>query len=197
MKASPFLWGFLIVQAAVLGLWVPVLLSAFSSDELVSSTVQIWSRSGEAQEAARPFRPSGGLLTATLFSLGSCAALFVGRNDFRAGMPARSLVYLAIALVTGAAGIAFIAAEWTNAVMFPVGSLNVAILYMATRTWMMQVFLAYLILLIYAALVALGLATRERSFGWELAVTNWWICAGVWVALYAFAYLIPPMLTGP
>lgn len=197
MKASPFLWGFLILQAAVLALWAPVLLSLVSSDDLLSATVQIWSRSGEAQEAARPFRPSGGLLTATLFSLGSCAALFVGRNDFRAGMPGRSLIYLAIALMTGAAGIAFIAAEWTSAVMFPAGSLNVAGLYMATRTWMIQVFLAYLILLIYGALVGLGLVTRERPCGWGLAVANWWITSGVWLALYVLGYLAPPMLAGP
>lgn len=196
MKASPFFWGFLAVQAVAVALWAPVLASLLSQDDLISTTVQLWSRSGDAAEAARPFRASGGLLTASLFLLGSSAALVVGSNDFRAGLAGRSLIYLVIALLTGAAGIAFIASEWTRAVMYPPGSLDVTLLYMATRAWMIQVFLAYAILLVFGVLIGLGVTTPERPAGWGLAVLNWWICAGLWVGLHLFAYVLPQSLGG-
>ncbi len=177
-------------------LWsiIPLAGGTDADQAFISEKVQVWSRSGEGADVAARFRPQGDLLTATLFLLGSLAAVFVARNDFRADKPARTLMFLGVALLAAAGAGWFIAKPWTGALMFPAGSVNTAWLYMATRAFLIQMFFGFFFLLVYGALVIGDMIAADRPRGFHLVVLNWLIVVATWVVAYLGLYLAPGLI---
>jgi heme/copper-type cytochrome/quinol oxidase subunit 3 len=201
MSRRAFLLAFVVLQAAMVGVWLWSLLplgapGGAADSAFISPTVQVWSRSGDGADMAARFRPYGDLLTGTLLLLASLAGLFVGRNDFMGGKAMRAVLYIGAALLFAAGGLWLIASQWSGAVMFPPGAVNTSWLYMATRAFMVHAFIGYGLLLVYVALIVGDVARADRPLGFHFVALNWAIIVVVWLGAYVGLYIAPGLVAG-
>jgi heme/copper-type cytochrome/quinol oxidase subunit 3 len=187
--------AFIALQAVVSAGWLSAWLSIApeaATGMLNRGSAQLWSASGPGV-GGELIDPWNELLTATLLLLGSAASAFMSRQDFIAGHSARAALYLAAALGLSAISIWLIAAQWTEPTVFPEGYPDIALIFAATRAFITQFFIGYLVLTGYLMLVVLGKASAPQPRGFHLAVVNWWVVTASWALLYLAAYAGPQL----
>ena len=96
-----------------------------------------------------------------------------------------------------AAGAYFVIWQWSGDTAFDPPAVNVIVLYMATRTALIQLAIGWVLLAIYTVLSIAGVATAGKPMGYHLVVVNWVIVAIVWAALYLGLYVSPGLFGGP
>ena len=151
---------------------------------------QLWSSSGPGL-GGEMIDPFNHLLTATLLLLASAASAFMSRQDFLAGGSARACLYLGAGLGLAAIGVWLISAEWTKPLVFPAGFPDLALVFAATRAFIAQFFIGYLVLIVCLAQVAMGGATEGRPGFFHLAIFNWWVVVAAWVVIFGLFYALP------
>lgn len=195
--------GFLAIQAISVVLWaMPLIQFMQTGHPFVDPAQQIWSggasslidsnfRTGEEFLLAATFDPYKHMLPATLLfavaALAAFGAIFLWR---------RAKTWFAVgvaiaALLLGAAGNWFIATQWQGDTAFPPGYLNADLLYAFSRAFNMQFFIGFALFAVSTVLVIAGIATRERPLGFQIVALNWIVIAVVWLAMWAFLYVLP------
>jgi heme/copper-type cytochrome/quinol oxidase subunit 3 len=192
---------FLVFQAAMAVLWfwsLAPLMSASGDDSgFYSSTAQVWSRSGDAGDAAAPYRPMGDMFLGTmLIMLSGFAVAFAAVFAFRSGKGGLTAGLLALALGLAGAGAWMIARQWSGATLFPAGSVNTGWLYTITRVWLLQFYIAFAFMVAFIGLTIAELATRERPRGFHLVALNWLFVVVMWIGSYLVLYVAPSLGQG-
>jgi hypothetical protein len=208
MRGKTALIGFLVLQVVVIGVWAASLAPVVGAGiPFISREAHIWTgaiygieasnfRGGGSALSAAPFEPLGYLLWSALLMAASGAAGWFASGAFHKARPwlAAGLGVAALGLSAGAAY--FIVEQWAGDTMFPPGSVNEQVLYMATRAFMIQLFIGWALLAVYTVLTIAGLATADKPLGYHLVALNWLIVAAVWVIAYLGLYLAPSLLAG-
>ena len=208
MRGKTALIGFLVLQAVMLFIWAGSLAPVMGTGiPFISSEAHIWTgavygieasnfRGQESALSASPFKPFGYLLwSAILMAISGALGWFASgafqraRSWFAAG-----LGVAALGLAAGAAY--YIVEQWAGDTMFPPGSVNEQVLYMATRAFVIQLFTGWALLAVYTVLAIAGLATADKPLGYHLVALNWLIVATVWVIAYLGLYLAPSLFAG-
>lgn len=208
MRGKTALIGFLVVELAVLIWWigsiVPVLSSGapFISPDAHIFTGRIYAteannfRMGTSGLSAAPFKVFGNLLWSTLLMAGSAVLAWFAGGAFRKDRSWLS-AGLAVAALGMAAGAAyFIVEQWAGDTMFKPGSVNDQVLYMATRTFLVQLLVGWVAFAAYAVLTIAGVATSGKPLGFHLVVLNWMVVALVWIAIYVGLFALPDLMAG-
>jgi heme/copper-type cytochrome/quinol oxidase subunit 3 len=198
--------GFLLLQVVVIALWATSLLPLMSANAppFTSVDAQIWSggaeahmvnnfRQGTTTEAAAPFKVYGELLYATLLALGSIATIFVARMFFARGKGLIAAAALVATLALGAGAAWMIVDQWSASTMFPPGSVNTGWLYMTTRTALIGLGVAYVLVVAYLGLIIAEFVKADAPRGFNFVVLNWVIAVAVWTLLYASLFVIPSL----
>lgn len=208
MRGKTALIGFLVLQVVMIGIWMMSLTPVMGAGiPFISRDAHIWTgpiygieasnfRAGESALQAAPFRPLGLLLWSALLMAASGAVGWLASGAFQKARPwlAAGLGVVALGFAAGAAY--FIVEQWAGDTMFPPGSVNEQVLYMATRAFMIQLFIGWALLAVYTVLAIAGLATADKPLGYHLVALNWLIIAVVWVIAYLGLYLAPSLLAG-
>ena len=206
MRGKTALIGFLVLQVVVLGVWLmslgPVLAGGAP---LISTDAHIFTggvyginannfRAGASALSAAPFKVYDNLLWATLLMVASGAAGWFASGAFQKARPwlSAGLSLVALGLAIGAAY--FIVEQWSGDTLFPPGSVNDQVLYMATRAFMIQLLFGWVLLAAYAVLTIAGFATADKPLGYHLVALNWLIIAVVWVGIYVALFWAPTLL---
>ncbi len=207
MNRKAAFFGFLVVQAIAIGLWV--MASQPFWGEGPSAASQIWSgrgysdlssnfRSGSSVVLAQQFQPAGFLMWATLLMLAAGGAAFAALRVFKRGKTWLAVGLAAAALALGAGGNALIAAQWLSGdTSFPPGFLNVYLLYALNQAYNVQFFIGFGLLALSVVLVIAGISTKERPLGFHVVALNWVVVAAVSVVTYLALYLVPALAAGP
>ena len=206
MRGKAALIGFLVLQAAMLIFWVGSLGPVLGSGPMVSDAQQIWSGGvfsnttgsfrGDQGVSATKFEVAGPMLWgAALIVLSGVAGWLAGgvfhkdRSWLAAG--------LAVAALSLAAGGAYcVVQQWAGDTAFEPPAVNVIVLYMATRTALIQLAIAWVLLAVYTVLSIAGISNAGKPLGYHLVVVNWVIVAIVWAALYLGLYASPRLFGG-
>jgi hypothetical protein len=208
MRGKTALIGFLVLQVVVIGIWMMSLAPVMGAGiPFISSEAHIWSgavygieatnfRARESALSAAPFSPFGHLLWATLLMAAAGAAGWFASGAFQKARPwlAAGIGIVALGLAAGAAY--FIVEQWAGDTLFPPGSVNEQVLYMATRAFLMQLLVAWVLVAAFTVLTIAGFATADKPLGYHLVALNWVIVAIVWVGVYLGLYLAPSLLAG-
>ena len=199
MKRFTAVIVFLVFQVTMAGVWLWLFTPLWGGGDesaFFSSTVQVWSRTGEATEAALRFRPWGDVWSATQLLAGSAAALAGGWLSFKAGRNGVAAGLVGLALIAGAAAAWLVARQWAGATLFPEGAVNTDWLRAVTRAWLVQFFAGFALLVAFMGLLIAEHSNRNRPLGFHLVALNWMIVVVVWVAAYLALYLAPSMGQG-
>jgi heme/copper-type cytochrome/quinol oxidase subunit 3 len=208
MRGKAALIGFLVLQVVVLLIWMGSLIPVMGTDiPFISPEAHVWSgavygieasnfRARESTLASTPFDPYGYLLWSALLMAASGAAGWFASGAFQKVQPwlSTALSILALGLAAGAAY--FIVEQWSGDTLFPPGSVNEQVLYMATRAFLIQLAAGWALLAIYTVLTIAGFATADKPLGYHLVALNWLIIAVVWVIAYLGLYLAPSVFAG-
>lgn len=199
---------FLALQTIVLVVFLAGLmpLTGANAPPLISETLQVWSGGARADvvdsfrtgptESAAPFRPDGGLMWASLSLIASLAAGMAGWMVFVRGRTWLSAGFLAAALALGAGAAFLIITHWGGSVLYPPGAVNTAWLYMATRAFLAQFFIGYILLVVAAALVLMEVVRPERQLGLPIVAANWAVVVITWLGAYVGLYVAPVLIAG-
>jgi heme/copper-type cytochrome/quinol oxidase subunit 3 len=152
-------------------------------------------RSGASALAAAPFKVYEHLLWAALLIVASAVMAWFAGGAFRRARPWLSSGLSVMAIGLAAGGAYWIVEQWAGDTLFPPGSVNGQVLYMSTRAFMIQFFIGFALLAVFAVLTIAGVATADRPVGYHLAVLNWMIVAVVWTLAYLGLYLTPSLLS--
>src|SRR5690606_15223766 len=144
--------------AAMAAVWLVSLLPLLGGGDqrdvsFISTTAQVWSRSGEASDAAAPFRLWGDLWTATMFLAASVAGVLTARANFANGRSMMAAGFVGGAIISAAAAAWFISSQWAGATLFDAGTVNAGWLYTVTRAWLIQFYAGLALLVVFAGLV--------------------------------------------
>jgi hypothetical protein len=202
MRGKAAFIGFLALQAAMLIFWVGSLGPVVGSGSpMISDAQQIWS-GGVFSTTTGSFRGDRGV-SAVKFDIagpilwGSVLIVLSGIAGWLAGgMFHRDRTWIAAgltiaALALAAGGAYCVVQQWAGDTAFEPPAVNMIVLYMATRTALIQLAVGWVVLAIYTVLSIAGLSTAGRPLGYHLAVLNWAIVAIVWAALYLGLYASP------
>ena len=201
MRGKAALIGFLVLQAAMLIYWIGSLGPVVASAPVMSDAQQIWS-GGVFSNTTGSFRGDQGV-SAAKFELtgpvlwGAALIVLAGLAGWAAGgMFHRDRTWIAAgltvaALAMAAGGAYFVVLQWSGDTAFEPPAVNVILLYMATRTALIQLAVGWVLLAIYTVLSIGGLSTAGKPLGYHLVVVNWAIVAIVWAALYLGLYASP------
>ncbi len=206
MRGKTALIGFLVLEAAVIGIWVMSLGPILGAGaQFISTDAHIFTggvygietsnfRMRTSTLSAAPFKAYGFLLWATLLMASSGIVGWFASGAFQKARPwlSAGLSLLALALAAGAAY--FIVEQWSGDTLFQPGMVNDQVLYMATRAFMIQLLAGWVLLAVYTVLTIAGLATADKPLGYHLAALNWLIIAVVWVVAYLGLYVAPSLL---
>lgn len=204
MHGKAALLGFLVLQAAAVAIWLFSLLplTQAGAPPFVSHTAQIWSGGAEANivenwrqqtttEMAAPYKATGPLLTALALMIASIAPVIAAWALLRRGQVWLAVGGVAVTLACGAGAAWFIVQQWNGSTMFPPGFPNTGWLYMSTRAFLMQMLLAWVVLVAFLGLVIADIAKPDRTLGFGWAAANWVIVAAIWIGLYLGMFLAP------
>lgn len=205
MRGKTALIGFLVLQAAMLIFWIGSLGPVLGSGPIVSDAQQIWS-GGVFSNTTGSFRGDRGV-SAVKFELigpmlwGSALIVLAGIVGWLAGGEfhknrswiAAGVAFVALGLAAGGAYI--VAGQWSGDTAFEPPAVDVNVLYMATRTALIQLAVGWVLFAIYTVLAIAGISNAGKPLGYHLVVVNWAIVAIVWAALYLGLY-VPPGLFG-
>lgn len=178
---------------AALWFWsLAPLMSATGDDAgFYASTAQVWSRSGDAGDAAAPFQAMGDVFVATLLMAASGLMAVIAAIVFAKGKGVVASGLLALALGLAGAGAWLIARQWSGATLFPAGSVNTGWLYTITRAWLLQFYAAFALVAVFIGLTIAEMATRARPLGFHLVALNWLIVVAMWIGAYLVLYAAP------
>jgi hypothetical protein len=205
MRGKAALFGFLVLQAAILILWLGSLAQVLASDApFISNAQQIWSggafstttgsfRGDQGVSAAR-FEVDGYMLWAALLVVASGLAAWFAGGAFHRDRSWLAAAPGVIALGLAAGGAYYAITQWSGDTAFEPPAVNVMVLYMATRAAIIQLFVGWVLLAVYTVLSIAGISNAGRPLGYHLVVLNWVIVAIVWAALYLGLYLAPGLL---
>jgi heme/copper-type cytochrome/quinol oxidase subunit 3 len=208
MRGKTALIGFLVLQVVVVGIWVMSLVPVLGSGAaFISPEAHIWSGGVYSSEvdnfrmrssalSATPFKVYEYLLWSTLLMVASAAAGWFASGAFQKARPWLSAGLSVVALGLAAGAAYYIVEQWSGDTLFPPGSVNDQALYMATRAFMIQLFIGWVLLAIYTVLTIAGLATADKPLGYHLVALNWLIVAVVWTLTYLALYLAPTFFAG-
>src|SRR5262245_56942977 len=194
MKGKAALIGFLVLQAAMLIYWIGSLAPVLGAAPLVSDAQQIWS-GGVFSTMTSSFRGNAGL-SSEKFDLagpmlwGSALIVLAGIAGWLAGGEfhknrtwiSTGLAVVALGLATG--GAFFVVEQWSGDTAFNPPAIDVNVLYMATRTALVQLAIGWVLFAIYTVLAIAGISNAGKPLGFHLVVVNWAIVAIVWAALF-------------
>jgi hypothetical protein len=201
MRGKAALIGFLVLQAAMLIFWIGSLAPVVGAGPMVSDAQQIWS-GGVFSNTTGSFRGDQGV-SATKFELvgpmlwGSALIVlagvmgWIGGGQFHKNRSWIAAGLAAVALGLAAGGAWFVTGQWSGDTAFEPPAVDVNVLYMATRSALIQLAVGWALLAIYTVLAIAGFSTAGRPLGYHLAVVNWAIVAIVWAALYLGLYASP------
>ena len=201
MRGKTALIGFLVIQAAILVYWIgslaPVLSSGapFFSPDAHIFTGRLYGveagnfRMGTTGLSAAPFKVFEYPLWSTLLIVGSAVVAWFAGGAFRRDKSWLSAGLAVLALGLAAGGAYYIVEQWAGDTMFPPGSVNDQMLYMATRTFLVQMLVGWVLFAIYTVLAIAGVATSGKPLGYHLVVLNWIIVAIVWLVVFLALYL--------
>jgi hypothetical protein len=207
MRGKTALIGFLVLQAATLIFWVVSIGSLLGSiSPVVSDANQIWSGGafstttgsfrGDSGVSAAKFDLFGPMLWGALLIAGSGAAAWFAGGAFHRNATWLSAVLSVAALGLAAGGAYYIVTQWSGDTSFDPPMLDMTLLYMVTRTAMIQLFVGWVLVAIYTVLAIAGVSNAGKPLGYHLAELNWIIVTIVWVAVYLGAYVLPHQLGG-
>jgi hypothetical protein len=206
MRGTTAFIGFLIVQIIVVALWVAQLTPVLSAGTpLVSPDAHIFSGAiyaspatnfrmgGETGFAAHPFKYDEYLLWAALLIVLSGGSAWLAGWAFRT-----SRIWVSVALVAATLGLAigggyYIVEQWAGDTMFPPGSVNELVLYAATKAFLWQLGIGWVVLAAYAVLSIAGLATAGKPLGYHLGVLNWLIVVLAWLVVFVGLFVVPSL----
>ncbi|HEX5006870.1 MAG TPA: hypothetical protein VFV70_07135 [Hyphomonadaceae bacterium] len=206
MRGKAALIGFLVVQAAMLIYWIGSLAPVMPTGSLVSDAQQVWS-GGVFSNLTSTFRGYQGVSSATFEAAGPMlwgsglivlAGIvgWIGGGEFHKNRTVIAAGLAVAALGLAAGGAFFVVEQWSGDTAFKPPAVNVIVLYMATRTALVQLAVAWVVLALYAVLAIAGVSTPGKPLGYHLAVVNWAIVAIVWAALYLGVYAMPGLFGG-
>lgn len=208
MRGKAAFIGFLVLQAVVIGIWLTSLAPVMGAGiPLISREAHVWSgaiygieasnfRSRETTLASAPFNPYGHLLWSALMMIASGAVGWFASGAFQKARPWLAAGLGVIALGLAAGGAYFIIEQWAGDTLFPPGSVNEQVLYMATRAFMIQLLIGWALMAAYTVLTIGGLATADKPLGYHLVALNWVVVAAVWLISYLGLYLAPTLFAG-
>lgn len=207
MRGKTAFIGFLVLELAMLVLWIGSLTPVLRADTpLISDAQQIWSGGafsnttgsfrGDQGVSATKFEVAGNMLWATLLIAASGAVAWFAGGAFRRDRSWLSAVLSLAALGLAAGGAYYVITQWSGDTAFEPPAFNVMLLYMATRAAMIQLFVGWILLAIYSVLAIAGVANAGKPLGYHLVVLNWAIVSLVWVAVFVGLYLAPSMSGG-
>jgi heme/copper-type cytochrome/quinol oxidase subunit 3 len=205
MRGKAAFIGFLVVQAAVIAIWITSLAPlASGGSPFISNDMSVWSgamfsdittnfRTRSSAVTSTPFSATGPLLWSCLLILASGAAAFLASRFFH-----RERVWLAaglagLALALGAGGAFFIVQQFAGDTGFSPGSVAPVWLYMITRAFLIQFVVGFFFLAIGAVLAIAGVATPAKPLGFHLVALNWMIVSIVWIAIYLGLFVLPSL----
>jgi hypothetical protein len=206
MRGKAALIGFLVLQAAILIYWIGSLGPVVGSGAMVSDAQQIWSGGvfsnttgsfrGQQGVAATKFEAAGPMLWGSaLIVMGGLVGWLAGGEFHRnRSWIAAGLAVVALGLAAG--GAFFVVQQWAGDTAFEPPAVNVIVLYMATRTALVQLAAGWVLFAVYTVLSIAGLSTAGRPLGYHLVVVNWAVVAIVWAALYLGLYAMPGLFGG-
>jgi hypothetical protein len=206
MRGKTALIGFLVLQAAMVIYWIGSLAPVVGSGPMVSDAQQIWSGGvfsnttgsfrGDQGVSATKFKITGPMLwSAALIVLGGFVGWVAG-GEFHKDRSWLAAGLTVVALGLGAAGAYFVVQQWAGDTAFEPPAVNVIVLYMATRTALIQLAVGWVLLAIYTVLSIAGISNAGKPLGYHLVVVNWAIVAIVWAALYLGLYVSPGLFGG-
>ncbi len=205
MRGKAALIGFLVVEVVVIGIWVmslgPLLGAGapFISTEAHIFTGGVYGietsnfREQASALSAAPIKVYEHLLWATLLMAASGIVGWFASGAFQKARPWLSAGLSVVALALAAAAAYFIVEQWSGDTLFQPGMVNDQVLYMATRAFMLQLLIGWVLLAFYTVLTIAGLATADKPLGYHLVALNWLIVAVVWVGAYLGLYVAPSL----
>ena len=184
--------------------WISSMLPVLdTAGPMVSHAQQIWS-GGAFSTTTGSFRGDQGV-SAAKFELtgpmlwGSALIVFGGIAGWLAGgefHKNRSWIAAGLAVVAlglSAGGAWFVIGQWSGDTAFNPPALNMIVLYMATRTALIQLAVGWILFAIYTVLAIAGLSNAGKPLGYHLAVVNWAVVAIIWAGLYLGLYAAPSL----
>jgi hypothetical protein len=207
MRGKTALIGFLVLQAAVAIFWIVSIAPLLGSvSPLVSGANQIWSGGafstttgsfrGDVGVAAGRFELFGYMLWAALLIAGSGVTAWLAGGAFHRNRTWLSAALSIVALGLAAGGAYYVITQWSGDTSFAPPMLDMTLLYMITRTAMIQLFVGWVLLAIYTVLAIAGVSNPGKPLGYHLIELNWIIVVAIWILIYLGAYLAPHQLGG-
>ncbi|HVY88635.1 MAG TPA: hypothetical protein VG942_07190 [Hyphomonadaceae bacterium] len=208
MRGKTAFIGFLVIEIIIVALWVASLSPVLGSGApFISPDAHVFSGALWASEASdfrlgvsgalsyRPFRYDEYLLWAALLIGASGVSAWFAGWAFRKNWSwvAVGLGILTLGLAIG--GGYYIVEQFGGDTMYPPGSVNEQVLYMATRAFLMQAFIGWVLIAGYTVLTIAGFATAGKPLGYHLAIVNWLITAGTWLVMFIGLFLVPSLTT--
>lgn len=209
MSRKAALFGFLVIQAIVIALWLGAVLPLareggppFISPADETFTGRIFSalsynfRSGETSVVSPRFDPAGPLLWATLLMLASGGVGAAALMSFKRAKIWLSVALAAGALLLGLGGIWLIVEQWSGDTTFRTGSVGPLWLYAMARVYLLQFFIGFALFALSTVAVIAGFSTNQRPLGFHVVALNWIVVAATWLVTYLALYVAPPMFSG-
>ena len=201
MRGKTALIGFLVLQAAMLIFWIGSLGPVVGSGPMVSDAQQIWSGGvfstttgsfrGDQGVSAAKFELAGPMLWGAALIVLAGIAGWLGGGEFHRTVPGSPPVSPLWRSAWQRAAPCFVPGNGPATLRLRRRPSNVSVLYMATRTALIQLALGWVLLAIYTVLSIAGFSTAGKPLGYHLVVVNWAIVAIVWAALYLGLYASP------
>ena len=186
--------------------WIGSLAPVVSSVQMVSDAQQIWSGGvfstttgsfrGDLGVSASKFDITGPMLWGALLIVLAGFAGWVAGDAFHKDRSWLAAGLTAVALGLAAAGAYFVVQQWAGDTAFEPPAVNVIVLYMVTRTALIQLAVGWVLLAVYTVLSIAGISNAGKPLGYHLVVVNWAIVAIVWAALYLGLYASPGLFGG-
>ena len=206
MRGKTALLGFLVLQAAMLIFWIGSLGPVVGSVPMVLDAQQIWSGGvfsnttgsfrGDQGVSAAKFELAGSMLWGAAMIVVAGLVGWLGGGEFHKNRTWIAAGLMLVALSLAAGGAYFVVGQWSGDTAFEPPAVNVIVLYMATRTALIQLAVGWVLLALYTVLSIAGISTAGKPLGYHLVVVNWAIVAIVWAALYLGLYASPGLFGG-